>query len=82
MSKDLLGKFKQTLKQRIREGQTHGVSPEVQQEGMINLADMMVNFVQPDTPEEALVKELWEIADEDEKRTLTGLVYKLGQQED
>ncbi|NLY55709.1 MAG: DUF3243 domain-containing protein [Firmicutes bacterium] len=76
---DLLASFKKTLKQRIEDGLKHGVSPEVQKQGMVNLADMMVNFVNPDTPEEALVKELWEVADEDEKKTLTDLVYKLGQ---
>lgn len=78
---DLLSNFKKSLKQRIRDGQEHGVSAETQQEGMVNLADMMMNFVHPDTPEEALVKELWSIADEEEKRTLTGLVYRLGQEE-
>ena len=76
---DLLKKFKQTLKTKIKDGQAHGVSPEVQKEGMRNLADMMVNFVNPDTPEEALVKELWTVADDNEKRTLTDLVYRLGQ---
>lgn len=78
MPEDLLANFKATLARRIEEGQRHGVSEKVMKEGMVNLADLLLNFAKPDTPEEALVKELWEVATEQEKRVLTDLVFRLG----
>lgn len=75
---DPLANFKETLAKRIAEGEKHGVPEKVMKEGMVNLADLLVNFAKPDTPEEALIKEMWELANENEKRVLTDLVFRVG----
>ncbi len=75
---DNLGEFPKELAETIRDGIKHGVSDQNMIKGMINLGNLMGRFVKPDTPEEALMKEMWDVADAGEKETLAGLVLKLG----
>ncbi len=70
--------FPQELSQVILDGQKHGVGDELMVKGMISVGNLMGRFVTPDSPEEALMKEMWEIADENEKTTIARLVLKMG----
>ncbi|MGE5553837.1 MAG: DUF3243 family protein [Betaproteobacteria bacterium] len=73
-----LGAFPQEVSEVIRDGLKHGVSDEQMVKGMISIGNLMGKFVRPDTPEEALMKEIWDVADESEKETLAKLVLKVG----
>lgn len=79
MPQDLLGNFKETLAKRIEDGQKNGVPEFVQKQGVMQMADLLVNFSSPKTPEEALVKAMWEEAGEDEKKVLVDLIFKMGE---
>ncbi|MDI6871676.1 MAG: DUF3243 family protein [Bacillota bacterium] len=73
-----LGTFPKEVSEVIRDGIKHGVSDEQMIKGMISIGNLMGRFVKPDTPEEALMKEMWEVADESEKETIAKLVLKVG----
>lgn len=73
-----LGTFPKEVSDVIREGLKHGVSDEQMVKGMVSIGNLLGRFVQPDSPEEALMKEMWEVADNDEKGTLASLVLKVG----
>ena len=70
--------FPQELSQVILDGQKHGVGDELMVKGMISVGNLMGRFVTPDSPEEALMKEMWEIADEIEKTPIARVVLKMG----
>ncbi|MEW6624965.1 MAG: DUF3243 family protein [Bacillota bacterium] len=70
--------FPQELAQKIREGQKHGVSEENMVKGVISLGNLLEKFVEPDSPEEALMKELWDLASMEEKEVIARLIVRLG----
>ena len=70
--------FPQELSRVILDGEKHGVSEELMLKGMVSVGNLMGKFVKPDSPEEALMKEMWEIADDNEKMTIAGLVLRFG----
>lgn len=72
--------FPQELSQVILDGQKHGVGDELMIKGMVSVGNLMGRFVTPDSPEEALMKEMWEIADDNEKNTIAKLVLKMGKE--
>jgi hypothetical protein len=78
MEKGYLEDFPHELAETIRDGQKHGVSDELMVKGMISLGNLMQKFVEPDTPEEALMKEMWDEATPEEKETIAGIVLRLG----
>lgn len=78
MKKDQPVDFPQELAEAIEDGQKHGVTDELMVKGMISLGNLMGKFVKPDTPEEALMSEMWELATDDEKNTLANLVLRIG----
>ncbi|MGE5509437.1 MAG: DUF3243 family protein [Chitinophagales bacterium] len=73
-----LEEFPSEVSEVIRDGLKHGVSDEQMIKGMISIGNLMGKFVKADTPEEALMKEIWEVADNSEKETLAKLVLKVG----
>jgi hypothetical protein len=70
--------FPKELAETIADGQKHGVSDELMIKGMVSVGNLMAKFVKPDSPEEAIMSEMWEIASEDEKNMLAQLVLRLG----
>lgn len=70
--------FPKELSQVIIDGEKHGISDELMVKGMVSVGNLMGRFVAPDSPEEAVMKEMWEIADENEKNTIAGLVLRIG----
>ena len=49
--------FPQQLSRVIEDGQKHGLSEEMMVQGMVSVGNLMGQFVNPDSPEEALMKE-------------------------
>jgi len=76
--KDTPVNFPQELATVIEDGNKHGVNDELMVKGMISVGNLMAKFVKPDTPEEALMSEMWEIASADEKNMMANLVLKIG----
>ncbi len=70
--------FPKELAERIRDGMAHGVTDDQMVKGIVSLGNLLGRFVKPDTPEEALLKEMWDVADENEKYTMANLVLRLG----
>jgi len=70
--------FPQELAAVIEDGNKHGVNDELMVKGMVSIGNLMAKFVKPDSPEEALMSEMWEIASEDEKNMMASLVLKIG----
>lgn len=72
--------FPKELANVILDGEKHGVSDELMAKGMVSVGNLMGQFVKPDSPEEALMKEMWEIASDNEKMTMANLVLKIGKE--
>lgn len=73
-----LENFPKELAAKIREGKAAGLSDEQIVDGIINVGDVLARFVKPDSPEEALLKEMWRVATPEEKRMMANLVLRLG----
>lgn len=70
--------FPKELADTIRDGLKHGVTDELMVNGMISLGNLLERFIKPDTPEEALIKEIWDTATADEKKVIAGIVLRIG----
>ena len=68
----------QQLSRVIEDGQKHGLSEEMMVKGMVSVGNLMGQFVKPDSPEEALMKEMWECASDQEKTAVAQMVLKVG----
>lgn len=68
--------FKTKIARRIRDARKQGVATDVMKYGLVNLADIALNFDEPQTDEEALVRDIWNVANENEKQMLAGLVMR------
>ncbi|MBR0448098.1 MAG: DUF3243 family protein, partial [Peptococcaceae bacterium] len=44
----------------------------------VSVGNLMGQFVKPDSPEEALMKEMWECASDQEKTAVAQMVLKVG----
>ncbi|HIE12215.1 MAG TPA: DUF3243 family protein [Desulfotomaculum sp.] len=73
-----LENFPRDLAAKIQEGKRAGLSDEQIVDGIIHLGDVLAKFVRPDSPEEALMREMWHTATAEEKRTLAGLMLRIG----
>lgn len=72
--------FKERLASRIADGKSHGINDAIMREGILNLADIAVHFFSADKPEERLMKDLWDISTEQEKKVLAEVLLRYGKQ--
>lgn len=70
--------FPQALARVIEDGEKHGVTDEMMLKGMVSVGNLMGQFVKPDSPEEALMQEMWDSADDDEKKAVARMALKVG----
>lgn len=73
-------KFPHALARVIEDGEKHGVTEEMMVKGLVSVGNLMGQFVKPDSPEEALMKEMWEVASDDEKSAVARMTLKVGKQ--
>lgn len=78
---DKIAGFPKALANTIADGQKHGVSDEMMIKGMVSLGNLFSHFVKPDSPEEALLNQMWEIATQEEKNILAKIALRLGKQQ-
>ncbi|MCR4441082.1 MAG: DUF3243 family protein [Peptococcaceae bacterium] len=78
MMNQSIERFPAELSAAIRDGLAHGLTDEMMIKGMVSMGNLLGHFVKPDNVEEALIKEIWENASEEEKNMLAGIVLRIG----
>jgi len=67
------------LQDAIKRGRDFGMSDEMIQNLSVKVGDFLAKKICPATPEEQLMKEMWEVATPDERKTLATLTFKLAE---
>lgn len=70
-------KWKQFLGERVNQARAAGMSDTVIQTLAKEIGDFLANKVDPKNDEERVLRELWAVCDENEKRMLAGVMMKL-----
>jgi hypothetical protein len=70
-------KWKSFLSDRVHEAERLGFSDEAIVKMAKEIGDFLSDKVDPENPEERLIKQLWEVGDEQERKTLARLMFKL-----
>ena len=65
------------LQDAIKRGRDFGMSDEMIQKLSVKVGDFLAKKVCPATPEEELMKDMWEIGTKEERKTLATLMFKL-----
>ena len=69
--------WRKTLKEGIAEAKKLGVSDETIQNLGVKIGSFLAEKVCPQTKEEQLLKEMWEIATIEERKTIATLMFKM-----
>jgi hypothetical protein len=69
--------WRASLKDAIAQGKKYGLSDDEIKSWAVEVGDYLAKNVCAGTAEEALLKELWDIATPDERKTLGALIFKL-----
>ncbi|MBC8080598.1 MAG: DUF3243 domain-containing protein [Gorillibacterium sp.] len=70
-------KWKSFLSDRVSEAERLGFSDEFIVKMAKEIGDFLSNKIDPENPEERAIKELWDVGDEQERKTLARLMFKL-----
>jgi len=74
-------KWKEFLADRINQAEHAGMSDETISKLAFQIGDFLADKIDPENKEERVLKELWEVGDEQERRTIAKLMIKwVGQQ--
>ncbi len=65
------------LHKQLELGRNLALSEDLIQKGAKLIGDYLAAWVEPDVPENKLLKEFWELADQSEKKAITSLMIKL-----
>jgi len=71
--------WRESLHDAIQEGRKYGMTDNEIKEWAVAIGDYLADNVCAGTKEEALLKELWEVATAEERRTLATLIFKMVQ---
>ena len=69
--------WRKTLKEGITQAKKFGVSDETIQNLAVKIGDFLAEKVCPQSKEEELLKEMWDIATIDERKTIATLMFKM-----
>jgi len=69
--------WRASLHGAIQEGRKYGMTDEEIKTLAVEVGDYLAKKVCAGTPEEALLKELWDVATQEERKTLGTLIFKL-----
>lgn len=70
-------KWKQFLAERVNQAQKAGMNDETISKLAFQIGEFLDDKVDPENREERLLKELWDVGNEEERKTLAGLMVKL-----
>lgn len=76
---DTLQSFRQELKQKVSLAKKTGMSNEAIEHHAEDVGDYLSAHATPKSPEQALLKEMWEVADEDEQHAIADVLVKFAQ---
>ncbi|MBX5464561.1 MAG: DUF3243 domain-containing protein [Clostridia bacterium] len=74
---DTFDRFKQELAQRVSAAQEMGMNQAAITEQASRIGDWLVREVAPRSPEQRLLKEMWQVSNEAEQRALASSLTKL-----
>ena len=69
--------WRKTLKEGITQAKKFGVSDETIQNLAVKIGDFLAEKVCPQSKEEELLKEMWDIATLEERKTIATLMFKM-----
>ena len=69
--------WRETLKDGIATARGLGISDDEIKDMAVRLGDFLAEKVCPATPEEELMKNLWQVASPEERRTLANVVFRM-----
>lgn len=69
--------WRSTLKEAIHQGREAGLSDSMMQSLSVKVGDFLATRVCPETKEEELLREMWDVADIDERKILAQLIFKM-----
>jgi sulfur relay (sulfurtransferase) DsrC/TusE family protein len=69
--------WRETLNEGIQQARKFGVSDETIKKMSVRVGDFLAEKVCPATKEEELLKEMWDAATPDERKTIAGLMFKM-----
>lgn len=70
-------KWKEFLNERVEQARSAGMTDETIKNLAAHIGDFLANKVDPENDEERILKQLWEVANENEQKTIAGLMMKL-----
>jgi len=71
--------WRANLRRAVKVGKKVGMSEEEIEALATQIGDFLAEKVCPATPEEELLKEMWNVASPDERRVITGLMVKMSE---
>lgn len=69
--------WKDNLQEAIKRGREFGMTDQMIKDLSVNVGDFLATKVCPATPEEQLMKEMWEVADQEQRKTIATLMFKM-----
>jgi len=69
--------WRKTLKEGIAEARKFGVSDETIKSMAVKMGDFLANKVCPQTKEEELLKQMWDVATPEERKVIATLMFKM-----
>lgn len=70
-------KWKQFLGERVKNARSVGMNDSTIQNLAKDIGDFLAQKVDPKNDEERVLKELWSVSDENEKKVMAGVMMKL-----
>lgn len=70
-------RWKQFLNERIEQAEKAGMKDETINKLAFQIGEFLSDKVDPENNEERVLKELWDVADEQERKTIAKLMVKL-----
>ena len=74
------GEWRNNLSQAVKAGKKAGMSSEQIEKLATQIGDFLSENVCPETPEEELLKEMWNTASPKERQTIAGLLVKMSEE--
>ncbi|WP_105618579.1 DUF3243 domain-containing protein [Vallitalea okinawensis] len=75
-------KWKETLNQAVDVGQTVGMTEETMSKIAMKVGNFLSSNIDPENKEQRVIKELWDIGDDHDRKTLSKLMLKIAKHED
>ncbi|MEX1028940.1 MAG: DUF3243 domain-containing protein [Paenibacillaceae bacterium] len=70
-------KWKSFLSERVEQAKSSGMGEEMIEKLAFQIGEFLDNKVDPKNDQERVLKELWDIGDKDERKTIARLMVKL-----